>query len=88
MAYIKLCTRSQEAKQAERYLEWAGAFVVVYSITDLTSFRLAQDYLAVREKGVVWVRRCGPGKEAGSGRGIIERILLRARCVFWERGVV
>ena len=36
---------SSPAPSDERYLKWAGAFVVVYSITSRSSFDIARSYL-------------------------------------------
>ncbi|XP_076354825.1 ras-like protein family member 12 isoform X2 [Tachypleus tridentatus] len=38
-------TSDQEGKEPDRYLKWADAFLVVYSITSRPSFKHAQQYL-------------------------------------------
>jgi len=36
---------AQEGREPERYLSWADAFIVVYSVTSSASFGTAQKYL-------------------------------------------
>ena len=41
--YIQCCL--QDESNSQRYLRWADAYMIVYSITDRSSFEVAREYL-------------------------------------------
>lgn len=42
---LQFSISGQDDASSQRYLRWADAYMIVYSITDRTSFEIAREYL-------------------------------------------